>query len=184
MKVKDVKARVESEVDNTIDGSNIVPWIDAAQLEIAKSYGKIATTEVVAAANTAYALPNDLLKVDIIENSLGKQVTDYTVSKYGRIKFPIAQTYTIYYHKVPTLLPPSTQAGYDETELEVHRIFELAVILWCKAEFWEMESDSDRQESQFADKFRGLFYHNVSEGTKILNARETGSRIEPSWPTF
>lgn len=172
MDMRDIIDQVNAEVDDVIDDSLFTGWVHSAQVNIAKAYGKITKWALDATKDEEEALPAAYLKTSQIFDSDGNRVLDYKITADGNIVFPKSDGYEIHYHEIPSSPPASTALTFDAWTPDVHPVFHPAIVLWCKAEYWDYESSADNEESGFANKFRQRFYHERDEGAKLLKDRE------------
>lgn len=179
MNMREIIDQVNAEVDDVIDDSLFTGWVHSAQVNIAKAYGKITKWELNATKDVEDALPAAYLKTSQIFDSDGNRVLEYTITADGNIVFPESDKYEIHYHEIPDSPPASTDALFDAWVPDVHAIFHPAIVLWCKAEYWDYESSADNEESAFSNKFRQRFYHERDEGAKLLRDRENSPLLIP-----
>ncbi len=177
MNVEQIIEQVKNEVDDTVSESAMATWIYDAMVEIATQYGKVTQWEIEAEKSVLVDLPSDYLITANVLDSDKREYSDYTITEYGQIMFPIDGTFTVTYHRVPEALPDAGSPGFKTAIPEVHSIFHSAIALWCKAEYWDKESDSDQIESGFSDKFRGRFYQKVMTGASTLKGRAFRRRV-------
>jgi len=184
VRVGKIISRVASEVDDTLNNALVAEWIDSAQLEIAKHYGRVVRLPMRnLSPEVEYELPADHLRMTKVLDSRNHEYLDFIVTGEGRFSVEQGGDYIILYHRVPDLLPPPSDPWFQDYETEVHEIFNLAIIAFCKAEYWDLESDSDREESSFADKYRQRFYNLLMDGVGVLRGRvsERGTKMQPGY---
>lgn len=171
MNLRKIIDMVCDQVDDTIEDKHFVGWVHSAQVNIAKEYGRIVKWEVYALKNLEEPLPNNFLKLAEIYDDDGKEVNEFIITPDGHIAFKSEGLYYVHYHRTPDPPPDEEDDFFDDWEPECHEIFHPTIILWCKAEYWDLESDSDREESGFADKFRQRFYREVRDAAQLLEDR-------------
>jgi len=178
LNVGQVIDRVENEVDDVIEESWILDWIDSALSEIAIFYGDPASTTIEAEPKDFYPLPEDFLKEEEIFTEHGHKCYSYITTSQREIMFPLGGTYTVNYYKMPPRLIRENphepeEEDYDpeflrNQNLPVHPLFHQSIVLWCKAEYWEFESDAKQAETYQSRRMREMFFQKVSEVSKIL----------------
>jgi len=174
--VQQVINSVEEEVDDIIDESLLLDWIDRAISEIAIFWGEPKSImieeegEEPVTPGEWYSLPDDFIKESEIFDHKGKRCHSHIISSQKEIRFKVSRKYKLNYHSKPA--PIDREANLEEKVLPVNSLFHPAIILWCKAEYWDLESDSDQIESAHATKFRRMFYERVAETSRILNEEQ------------
>jgi len=163
---EDIIKRVENEVDDILEEDMVMDWIDEALSQIAVFWGEPATTDIDATGQKGewLDLPSDFIKEAEVYDQDGKRCHSHTINSVGQIMFKVERNYTINYHKKPAPIDREDKSK----DLPINPMFHPSVVLWCKAEYWDFESDSDQVESQHANKFRELFYQTVREIARIL----------------
>jgi len=160
------KTRYREITGAEITNATLADYIDDAQVEIAKRYGKIVTKEYNAVAGEEYDLPSDHLITNMVKN--GTQETfAYTITPEGKISFAADGTYTLQYTKVPD---PINRED-NEAVPEVHPVFHQAIMKFCIARYWEEISEGIPSEEAKAKNLKNDFFRMVDEASHLLRRR-------------
>ncbi len=175
MKISDIKATLEREINDSVTNANISSWVYSAMVEVSKVYGRITPWQQVALADTFYPLPLDYLATSTIRNSEGEHYFDYEITEFGEISFEDDDTYAIEYFAMPEALPTNEVTMLGVTPA-IHALFHPAIVDWCKHKYWDTEADADAEESMNADKFKNSFYQQVTTAVITLKNRARKKR--------
>lgn len=142
-----IKLLAESYVDDTIDDSPALMWLNEWLYQFADDSGVYKTATITAADTvTSYAIPDDL--ADIV--SMTKDGADW-YGAYGiiagAIRFSEAGTFVITYNAVPAIL-----TAMSETPA-VHPLLTMTGALWLAMRFKQADDDENPDANRFKFEF-------------------------------
>ena len=170
MNVGQLRAAFEGLIDDSVDNTLLLIWLNEAQEDIATIYGPIETTTLTAESGVEYSLPNNFLKVAEVRLD-GQEYVDYEISEWGQIAFMTGGDFTVYYHKVPDMLAPND----DNATPQLHEILHSIMSTYAAAKFYDRESLGDPEESAMASKLMGQYEYILARRVKTLKARKRKS---------
>ena len=142
-------------------------WLDEAQTEIAKRYGKVETTAYAASVKgTAYALPATFLSLAEVTYE-GRRSDRFTITDYGKIIFDEDGDFSLYYHRQPAIISKIDGNAVPE----VDAIFHPAIVTYLLFKYWTKESESTQSESKQGQEYLALFYEQIKTAASTLHAR-------------
>ena len=167
MNVKQIRETFEGLIDDSVDNSLLLIWINEAQDAIASEYGVKTSKQIIAVTDVEYPITSDFLRVLEVRNSDGEDYIWYNITEWGDISFADDDTYTIHYLKTPT----PVAGNNDIAEPSVHDFLHSLIPVYAAAKFYDRESLGDTEESQMANKLMGQFEYNLAKRVKALKNR-------------
>lgn len=163
-----IKERYLSIIGDThISNGDLANRIDEAQIIISKYFGKIVSHNYLATKDLEYDLPVDHLKTEEVRDSSKNRYRDYVINEEGKIIFSEDGQFTLYYTKVPLPINPNVK----NAAIEVHDVFQHAIIRYCVYRHWEERSEGIPAEEAKAERILQRFYRQVEHGTMVLRKR-------------
>lgn len=164
--VEKLQELLNLETGETVQFATLCSWIDKLTVEVCRQYGVPEQWVVDAEDSREMDLPSDHLETVAVVDANNWPVKDYEVTDYGKISFPRAGEYTVYYLKLP--LPIAVNA---EAVPPVHDIFHPYYIDGLLYHYWDCESEGDSQEKAHASDHYMKFRDAVNKCARMLRGR-------------
>lgn len=133
----DILKLAESMVDDSLQSTDAVLWINLCLTDLgikARVYGDVL---ISVAAETWQPLPSDFLAVAEIETDTGyRYLGDYRI-RSGTIRFPVNGSYAVHYHRIPVKITTL------DDEIDAHQLLEPAIACFVAAQFKLQDDDEN-----------------------------------------
>jgi len=138
MEVNDVIASITAQSGLVPSVADVVPHINELLKTLGKDAGNVENSVIIATAGAWNDLPEDFISIQMILDSLGRQLLTYQTTE-DMIMFPVSGTYTVKYYALPTPVALGTDT------LDCRELSTPAFAPWCLFRLANDPTDADAQ---------------------------------------
>lgn len=148
MTVGELRAAFEAFVDDTVDNSVFLIWLNDAIQDASLKYSPMTSVVIDASALEYTALPADFLSLIEVLDTQGELCRDFETTEWGSIRFATAGTYTVHYHRMANALT----ANDDNAVPDLPTLMHSPLYIFAASRYWDRESMGDTEESDMSSK--------------------------------